>query len=309
MSHHWGYIAVLLSAFLFGIGTTINKILLETMSPLFIAAVTYFVAGILLASSNLLARNAKSISWLKLPPRAKSEFVRRDILLIISIAVVGGVLAPYLYLLGLNNTTAVSAALLGNTESLFTLLIAIILFGERGTLKDYAAMAILIIGAVTLTTNLSFNETGAFGSLVGNLLVVTGCLFWGIDNNLSRLLTVKRNLLQVGSLKGIIGGGLMLGVASLYGLRVIPSTFSIALVVVVGFFSVGLSLLLFLFSLQEIGAMRTGVIFSTSSLFGAVSAFLILREPISAIQLLAGLLMLSAIYLLSMPAKNRSGQA
>ena len=126
---------------------------------------------------------------------------------------------------------------------------------------------------------------------------------------MSRLLSVKRNLLQLGSLKGIIGGGLMLGLASLYGLRVIPSTVSISLVIVVGFFSVGLSLLLFLFSLQEIGAMRTGVIFSTSSFFGAVSAFLVLREPISAIQVLAGLLMLSAIYLLSMPAKNQSSQA
>jgi len=309
MSHHWGYVAVLLSAFLFGIGTTINKMLLETMSPLFIAAVTYFLAGILLASSNLLTRNRKSISWLRLPPRAKSEFVRRDIVLIIFVTMVGGVLAPYLYLLGLNNTTAVSAALLGNTESLFTLVIALIFFGERGTLKDYAAMAVLIVGAVTLTTNLSLNGAGTFGSLVGNLLVVTGCLLWGIDNNLSRLLSVKRNLLQLGSLKGIIGGGLMLGLVSLYGLRVIPSTVSISLVIVVGFFSVGLSLLLFLFSLQEIGAMRTGVIFSTSSLFGAVSAFLVLREPISAIQLLAGLLMLSAIYLLSMPAKNQSSQA
>jgi len=46
------------------------------------------------------------------------------------------------------------------------------------------------------------------------------------------------------------------------------------------------------------------VIFSTSSLFGAVSAFVILQESISVIQILAGLLMLFAIYLLSVPPKE-----
>lgn len=41
-----------------------------------------------------------------------------------------------------------------------------------------------------------------------------------------------------------------------------------------------------------------------SSLFGAVSAFLILRESISVLQILAGILMLFAIYVLSIPAKK-----
>jgi drug/metabolite transporter (DMT)-like permease len=66
-----------------------------------------------------------------------------------------------------------------------------------------------------------------------------------------------------------------------------------------------MSLLLFTFSLQEIGAMRTGVIFSTSSLFGAVSALFALHESISLAQALAGLVMLLAIYLLSIPSRKR----
>jgi drug/metabolite transporter (DMT)-like permease len=45
--------------------------------------------------------------------------------------------------------------------------------------------------------------------------------------------------------------------------------------------------------------MKTVVIFSTSSLFGAIFAFLILREPISAIQIIAGAVMIYAIYLMS----------
>jgi drug/metabolite transporter (DMT)-like permease len=44
--------------------------------------------------------------------------------------------------------------------------------------------------------------------------------------------------------------------------------------------------------------MRTGVIYSTSSLFGAVFAFVLLREPFSWVQVLAGLVMLLGVYVL-----------
>ena len=216
----------------------------------------------------------------------------------------GGVLAPSLNLIGLNSTTAVSTALLGNTETLFTIAIALVFLGERGRPKDYAAMALLIIGAVVLTTNLNLQQVLSTGTLLGNVLVVLAALCWGIDNNLSRALSVKRSLLQVGSLKGIIGGGLLFAVISLYGVRIVLNTFAISWLLILGVFSVGLSLLFFLFSLQQIGAMRTGVIFSTGSLFGAVTAFFVLREPISPVQALAGCLMLIAIYALSIPKKQ-----
>jgi len=296
--------AIIASAFLFGIGTTINKLLLEYMSPALIVGATYLIAGFVLGCSSLLPRSTKLTSWLKVPERTKSEFVWRDLVVLTMIVLTGAVAAPYLYMVGLNNTTAVNAALLGNTESLFTIGIAFIFLGERGKLKDYAAMLLLILGAIVLTTNLSLRELNILGSLLGNLLVIGSCLFWGIDNNLSRLVTVKRSLPQLGSVKSILGGGIMLAIAAFGGLRFIPNPLAIIYVIIVGVFSIGVSLLLFLFSLQEMGAMRTGVIFSTSSLFGAVSAFLILHEPISLVQILAGLVMLFAIYVLSIPKKN-----
>jgi len=50
--------------------------------------------------------------------------------------------------------------------------------------------------------------------------------------------------------------------------------------------------------LREIGSLRTGIIFSTSSLFGAVFAFAFLREAFTVIQVLAGLLMILDEYAL-----------
>ena len=49
MSRYKGYIAALLAAIFFGIGTTVNKIVLTDIHPLVIASTTYLFAGITLA--------------------------------------------------------------------------------------------------------------------------------------------------------------------------------------------------------------------------------------------------------------------
>jgi drug/metabolite transporter (DMT)-like permease len=68
--------------------------------------------------------------------------------------------------------------------------------------------------------------------------------------------------------------------------------------IAVGVFSIGLSIMFFMFGLREIGSLRTGVIYSTSSLFGAFFAFVVLREGFSVIQISAGLLMILGVYVL-----------
>jgi len=74
--------------------------------------------------------------------------------------------------------------------------------------------------------------------------------------------------------------------------------FSLPYLFSVGAFSIGFSIVLFVFALREIGSMKTGVIYSTSSFFGAVLAFVVLREPFTLIQLIAGLIMFLGVYIL-----------
>src|SRR4030066_1735970 len=48
MSHHWGYVGAVVSAILFGVSSTLNKIALENVNPTVIAGLIYFVAGVFL---------------------------------------------------------------------------------------------------------------------------------------------------------------------------------------------------------------------------------------------------------------------
>jgi drug/metabolite transporter (DMT)-like permease len=151
---------------------------------------------------------------------------------------------------------------------------------------------------IFVTTNGAFQNLTLIQNIIGNLLIISACFFWGIDNNLSKHLSRKRDIIMVTGLKCFIGGIALLALSFLLGFSFTIPLISIPYILFVGAFSIAFSILFFLFALRKIGSMRTGVIFSLSSLFGAVLAFVVLREPFTIIQLAAGLVMVLGIYVL-----------
>ena len=103
---------------------------------------------------------------------------------------------------------------------------------------------------------------------------------------------------MVTGLKCLIGGLVLLGISFFLGFSFTIPLVSIPYILFVGAFSIAFSILFFLFALRKIGSMRTGVIFSLSSLFGAALAFVVLRESFTVVQLVAGLVMILGIYVL-----------
>jgi len=156
----------------------------------------------------------------------------------------------------------------------------------------------LLVGVVFVTTNGAFQKLTLTENLLGNLLIVSACFFWGMDNNLSKFLSRKRDIIIVTGVKCFIGGLALLGISFLLGFSFSIPLVSVPYILFVGAFSIAFSILFFLFALRKMGSMRTGVIFSLSSLFGAVLAFAVLKESFTIIQLIAGLAMIFGIYVL-----------
>lgn len=298
MTHHWGYVGALVSAVLFGVSSTLNKIALETVNPLIVAGLIYFVGGVLLFTIHLSPLHQKILSLFETPTETETKISKKDYGVLAFVILCGSIIAPFMLLQGLNETTAINTALLLNTESLFTVLIAFAFLQERGAKKDYFGILLLLVGVIFITTNGEFQKLTLTTEVTGNLLIVGACLFWGIDNNLSKFLSKKRDIIMITGLKCFIGGAVLLIMSLILEISFNVPLVSIPYILSVGAFSIAFSILLFLFALREIGSMRTGVIFSISSLFGAVFAFAILRETFSLTQFLAGLIMLLGVYVL-----------
>jgi len=298
LTHHWGYVGAISSALLFGMGATLNKIVLAQVHPTIVAGIIYLFAGISLSLVRLSPLRNRIMSLLKTPTKTETKINTKDFVTLGMVVLSGSTIAPFLFLNGLNETTAINASLLQNTESLFTVLIAFLFLKEKAGKKDWVGILFLIVGVLFLTTNGEFFRLTLTQSLYGNILIVAACLFWGIDNSLSRFLSKKEDIILIAALKCMAGGTILLLLSLALRLEFQFSLFVFPYLISVGAFSIGFSILFFLLGLREIGAMRTGVIFSTSSLFGATFAFLILRENFSLIQLTSGFVMLLGVYIL-----------
>ena len=297
MNRSWGYLSALMVALLFGVWFSMDKILLGYLHPLVLAALTYLIASVFLFFINFSPLKTKILNIINRGDELENFMSKKDYGILFLTATFGSLIAPALYLSGLSRITAVNAALLTNVEILFIIIIGIFFLKEKVHKKDILGFAFLLTGAVFLSTNnlqnISFNQ-----SLFGSLLVVSASFFWSLDTSLSKFLSRKQNIIFVTALKSGFGGSILLVMSLIGGLAFTLPLFRLPLLLFIGLVCVSFSLVLIYYSLRVIGSTRTGSIFALSSLFGAVTAFIVLNEPLTTFQLLFGFLMLAGVFIL-----------
>ena len=267
-SYRWpGVPLALASAVLFGASTPFSKLLLSEAPPQLLAGLLYIGAGLGLAVLQL-ARAAIGL------PSPEAPLRRSDLPWLAAIILFGGVIGPLLLMLGLARTDAASAALLLNLEGLATMAIAWLVFKENADWRVFLGALAILAGAVTLAW-----RGGEFHLDPGALLVAGACLAWGIDNNLTRKLSAV-DPVSIATVKGLVAGTVNVLLAFAQG-QTAASLQTVGLAAILGFFSIGVSLVLFMLALRHLGTARTGAYFSMAPFIGALIAVVLLREPLS----------------------------
>ena len=274
----------LISAALFGISTPAAKFLVGSVHPVVLAGLLYCGAGVGIA---VLRRLLPSI----LPGAPEAALARSDLRWFGGAIAAGGVVGPLLLMAGLTRTDAAAASLLLTLEGAATALMAWFLFHENFDRRIALGMACLVAGAAVL----SWSGTPTIGTVIGPLAIVGACLAWGLDNNLTRKVSLA-DPLQIVELKGLVAGpfNLLLGLA--IGAS-FPEISAVALAGVVGFFGYGVSLALFVVALRHLGTARTGAYFSTAPFLGSAVAVAALGEPVTVQLIIAGAFMGVGVWL------------
>jgi drug/metabolite transporter (DMT)-like permease len=276
----------LIAAALFGISTPIAKVLIGSTHPVVLAGLLYCGAGIGVA---LLRKVPWSIFASHGAPEA--SLTRSDVPWLAGAVIAGGVVGPILLLVGLTHTDASTAALLLTLEGVATALMAWFIFHESFDRRIAIGMLCLTVGAIVL----SWSGTPTLESIVGPLAVIGACAAWGLDNNLTRKISLA-DPLQIVTLKGTIAGpvNLLLGIAAGGTLPDLPTG---VVATIVGFLCYGVSLALFVLALRHLGSARTAAYFSTAPFFGAVIAVVVLHESVTYQLAAAGALMVIGVWL------------
>ncbi|MCE9652905.1 MAG: DMT family transporter [Nitrosarchaeum sp.] len=280
-----GYFCAILAAVMFGSVSVLAKPLVSSVDPILLASLVYIISAITLSP---------------FAQKKKRHLTKRDLLLILSIAVCGAVIAPSLYFVGLTHASASDAALIANGEVFFSVLLAVMFFREKLRVVGWIAILLVLAGMVIITTNLNFADFTLQQIHYKDMLLILSMLFWALDNNLSRYLAQKMDVANIVQIKSAIGG-VMLLVIALFVFRVDINLEASQIIPILVLGSVGFaaSLFFFLQGLKRIGTVRTITIFSMSSVFGLVAAGIFLAEKISEYQIIAAGIMIFGVYLVS----------
>jgi drug/metabolite transporter (DMT)-like permease len=274
----------LASAALFGASTPLAKLLLGEIAPVLLAAILYLGSGLGLAA------------WLALrplfgSPRSSAPIGRTDWPWLAGAIAAGGVGGPLLLMYGLALTTGSTASLLLNLETVFTALLAWIVFRENVDQRIFLGMLSIVAGGVLL----SWEQLPAARNIAGPLLIAAACLAWAIDNNLTRRIS-GGDAIKIACLKGLAAGSVNLLITLATEAR-LPGLAALSSAAAVGLLGYGVSLVLFIVSLRHLGTARTAAYFSVAPFFGAALALLVLSEQPTVVFGLAGALMALGVWL------------
>ena len=275
----------LLAAIFFGASAPIAKLLLDDdIAPVFLAAFLYIGSG-------------TGIALVKLTQRMRSKEVEAgikppDIKWLAGAIISGGILAPIVLMVSLQNTPASTASLLLNFEGVGTTLIALLFFKEAISRRAWTAIIVITLASIFLSTNLG----EGFRLSLGALGIILACVLWGVDNNFTRNISGKDPLAIV-AWKGLVAGTFSFFLAYFLG-NTLPSLSIILGTLALGFISYGLSTMLFIRSMRGLGAARTSALYGTAPLAGVLLSIVIFGEFPSFLFVIAAILMIGGALLL-----------
>jgi drug/metabolite transporter (DMT)-like permease len=273
----------LLAALLFGTSTPLAKVLLSSISPQVLAGLLYLGSGLGLGILWLWQRRRGNVG--------EAALARRDVPWLLGAISFGGLLGPLLLLVGLSHTPASATSLFLNLEGVLTALLAWFVFRENVDRRVALGMVAIVTGGALLAWQGRFE----WGGLFGPLAIAGACLCWAIDNNLTQKISAS-DPLQIAALKGGAAGTVNLAIG-LFLTGSLPTLPRAATALVLGFFGYGLSLVLFVLALRNLGTARTGAYFSIAPFVGAILSVVVWHERVTVLLITAGALMALGVWM------------
>lgn len=258
-------IMALLAATFYAINTPFSKVLLEKVTPTFMASFLYLGAGIGVGVMYLLTskkdKNIEKLSKTDLPYTVGM--------------IVLDILAPIFLMIGINIGSASNASLLGNFEIVATALIALLIFKEVVTSRLWIAIGFITLSSIVL----SFEGSGSFKFSLGSLFVILATCCWGLENNCTRMISDKSTY-EIVILKGIFSGTGSFIIAIILGEN-IPGIKYILISMLLGFVAYGLSIFLYIRAQRELGAAKTSAYYAIAPFIGTFLSFAVDKDRLT----------------------------
>ena len=281
-----GLLFAFLSAFLYDLNVPVSKYSLKTLSTNEILFLLYFgsVVGLVL----LMLFNKKQKFSLK-PEKGESIYIIGVIIF--------DILAALFIVESLKYIDASTVSLISILEISFTIVISHFIFKTKISKNLIIAVILVSIGGILL----SFDSSTEFKLSIASMLTVFATACWGLENNLTAKVSDKNPLLLVFYKCFAVA---IFNLLFILNINIFELFINNWYLLVIGFFTYGISILYYVYAIKYIGISKTSIVFSFSPVFGALISLILFKEKISIYFVISLILMLMGIYFTIIDKKN-----
>lgn len=281
-----GLLFAFLSAFLYDLNVPVSKYSLKTLSTNEILFLLYFGSAVGLFL--LMLFNKKQKFSLK-PEKGESMFIIGVIIF--------DILAALFIVESLKYIDASTVSLISILEISFTIVISHFIFKTKISKNLIIAVILVSIGGILL----SFDSSTEFKLSIASMLTVFATACWGLENNLTAKVSDKNPLLLVFYKCFAVA---IFNLLFILNINIFELFINNWYLLVIGFFTYGISILYYVYAINYIGISKTSIVFSFSPVFGALVSLILFKEKITIYFVISLILMLMGIYFTIIDKKN-----
>jgi drug/metabolite transporter (DMT)-like permease len=274
---------LLLVVFVWGTNFVVMKLVLDVMHPHVVNVFRVVSAGVVLVG--LHHRRQRSLRQTFFQPLI--EFPKE----IVAIGILGWFFYQIVFIIGLNNTTAGTAAIIMASLPLWTALMSVAMKTEKLSIIGWLGIAVTMAGTamVILTGKESVEISTTF--LFGNLMMLAAAILWALNTVLTRKLLDRVSPVGITILALIVSLPLLTLLSIPYWEAVDWNSVTWVIwtaIVFSGSLSTGIAIVGWNMAVRQLGASHTAAFQNLVPLIALVTSFLILNEQIVFWQIIGG---------------------
>ena len=280
----------ILAAALYAISTPISKMLLNEIPPTMMAALLYLGAGIGMSIIGLFRYKIGNL-------KKEMKLTKKEMPFTVGMVFLD-IVAPIFLMIGLTMTTPATVSLLNNFEIVATTVIALLIFKEAISKRLWIAIGLITVASIVL----SVEDFSSISFSFGSIFVLLAAICWGLENNFTRMLSVK-DPLQIVVIKGF-GSGLGSLLISFIIKETATNVVYIIATLLLGFVAYGLSIYFYVYAQRYLGAAKTSAYYAISPFIGVVLSFIMFLEIPTISFIIALIIMIIGTYFASTDSKG-----
>jgi len=286
-----GVVTILLASIMWAIEPILAKISYENSDFLHTSAIRAIVAAL------------TAFLYIVLTRKSPLKVTRQQLSPLIYIAIVGTLVADFMYFFALSQVPVINAVILGHMQPIFIIAFGFFLLKSDTLTKfDYLGISMMIIAGLLVTTRTMQNLFAfKFGTL-GDLIVLSATIAWATSAIVMKKYLTAMNAGVITLYRFFFPALIFTMYLGLTSSLIITNIYEVLIGVIIG-----IGTILYYEGLKRLKAAQVSGLELSTPFFAAILAFRFLNEFITSMQIIGIALLFVGVYFISKKEKGPGG--